>query len=105
LRRAGFVFALALIGLAIAPPGGAQAIVSHSADGPARLDGPWLLYEGDPPGGPSASTDPRLGQIYWLGNAPSPAQGRNIIWLRATVTPDEPLSRPALLLNPSAADC
>ncbi len=105
LRRACFFCALALILLAAAPPGRAQAIVTHSAGGPARLDGPWLLYEGDPPGGESASADLRPGQTYRLGAGRIPTEGPKIIWLRATVSPDEPLADPALLVNPNAGDC
>jgi hypothetical protein len=105
LRRACFVLALALIPFAAAPLGRAQAIVAQSAGGPARLDGPWLLYEGDPPGGEFASADPRPGQTYRLATERTPTQGPNIIWLRATVSSDEPLSNPALLVNPAAEDC
>jgi hypothetical protein len=105
LRRACFVISLALIPLAAAPLDRAQTIVTHSAGGPARLDGPWLLYEGDPPGGPSASADPRPGRTYWLSDGRSSAQGPKVAWLRATVTPNEQVSNPALLVNPNAADC
>ena len=105
MRRACFVVALALIPLAAAPLDRAQTIVTHSAGGPAHLDGPWLLYEGDPPGGESASADPRLGRTYTLGTGHNPLQGPKIAWLRATVTPDEELSNPALLVNPNAGDC
>lgn len=105
MRRACLVFALALIALAAAPRDRAQVIVTHSAGGPARLDGPWLLYEGDPPGGPIASADPRPGRTYQLGTGRIPRQGPKIIWLRATVSPDEPLSNPALLVYPNAQDC
>jgi hypothetical protein len=83
----------------------AQAIEARSAGGPARLDGPWLLYEGDPPGGQSPAVDPRAGQPYWLGAGRIPTQGPKVIWLRATVSPDETLSNPALLFNPNAGDC
>jgi hypothetical protein len=31
--------------------------------------------------------------------------GTNVVWLRATVTPDETLRDPALLINPIANDC
>jgi len=79
--------------------------VTHGAGGPARLDGPWLLYEGDPPGGASASADRRPGKPYELGNGGTLTQGAQIVWLRATVTPDEQLSDPALLVNPNAGDC
>ena len=105
LRRACLVRALALIPFAAAPSGRAQTIVTHSAAGPARLDGPWLLYEGDPPGGVSASADPRLGRTYTLGTEHIPPQGAKIVWLRATVTPGEQLSDQALLVNPNAGDC
>ena len=105
MRRACSVIALALIPLAAAPLDRAQAIVTHSAGGPARLDGPWLLYEGDPPGGEVASADPRPGRPYRLGTGPIPPQGPKIVWLRATVTSDEQLPNPALLLNPNATDC
>jgi phosphoserine phosphatase RsbU/P len=105
LRRACFVITLALISLAAAPPARAQAIVTHGAGEPARLDGPWVLYEGDPPGGQIASADPRPGRTYRLGAGRTPTQGPNIIWLRATVSSDEPLSNPALLVNPDAEDC
>lgn len=105
MRRACFFIALALISFAAAPLDRAQAIVTHSAGGPARLDGPWLLYEGDPPGGQFATADPRPGQTYQLGAGRIPPQGPKIIWLRATVSPDEPLSNPALLVNPQARDC
>ncbi len=97
MRRACFVIALALIPLAVAPLARAQAIVTHGADEPARLDGPWLLYEGDPSGGQIASADPRPGRTYRLGAERTPTQGPNIIWLRATVSSDEPLSNPSEL--------
>ncbi|HET6168923.1 MAG TPA: hypothetical protein VFE01_02030 [Terracidiphilus sp.] len=105
MRRACVIVALALIPFAAAPRGRAQAIVAHSVGGPARIDGPWLLYEGDPPGGESASADPRLGRAYTLGTEAIPRHGPEIIWLRTTVTPDEQLSNPALLVNPNAGDC
>jgi hypothetical protein len=79
--------------------------VTHGAGEPARLDGPRVLYEGDPPGGQIASADPRPGQTYRLGAGHNPTQGPNIIWLRATVSSEEPLSSPALLVNPDAEDC
>ena len=105
MRRAFFVVALALIPFAAAPRDRAQTIVTHNAGGPARLDGPWLLYEGDPPGGVSGSADPRLGRTYTLSAGHIPPQGAKVAWLRATVTPDEQLSDPALLVNPNAGDC
>lgn len=105
LRRACFVVALALIPFAAAPRDLAQTIVTHSAGGPARLDGPWLLYEGDPPGGAFTSADPRPGRTYQLGTGRTPAQGPKIIWLRATVSSDQSLPDPALLVNPNAGDC
>ena len=105
MRFACFVVALALIPFAAVPRDRAQTIVTHSAGGPARLDGPWLLYEGDPPGGVSVSADPRLGRTYTLSTEHIPPQGAKIVWLRATVTPDEQLSDPALLVNPNAGDC
>ena len=105
LRRACFVVALALIPFAASPRVRAQTIVTHSAGGPARLDGPWLLYESDPPGGISASADSRLGRIYTLSTEQIPSQGAKTVWLRATVTPDELPSDPALLVNPNAGDC
>lgn len=105
MRRACFVFGLAMFSFAAAPLGRAQTIVARGADGPARLDGPWLLYEGDPPGGEFATADPRLGRTYRLGKESAPTQGPSIVWLRAAVSPDEPLSNPALLVNPNADDC
>jgi len=87
------------------PLGRAQTIGTHSAGGPARLDGPWLLYEGDPPGDQFASADTRAGRTYRLGIESIPSQGPKIVWLRATVSPDEQLSDPALLVNPNASDC
>ncbi|MGA2851162.1 MAG: PP2C family protein-serine/threonine phosphatase [Terracidiphilus sp.] len=105
MRLACSVIALALIPLGAAPLDRAQAIVTHSSDGPARLDGPWLLYEGDPPGGEIASADPRPGRTYQLGAGRIPTQDPIIIWLRATVSSDEPLSNPALLVNPQVQDC
>ena len=105
MRRAWLVIALALVSLSAAPPDRAQAIVTHGANGPVRLDGPWLLYEGDPPGGAFASADPRPGQTYWLGTGSIPAKGPKIVWLRATLKSDEQLTTPALLVNPNAADC
>jgi phosphoserine phosphatase RsbU/P len=105
LRRACFVVTLALIPLAAPPSDRAQTIVVHSAGGPTRLDGPWLLYEGDPPTGISASADPLLGRTYTLSSEPTSPVGAKIVWLRATVTPDEQLSNPALLLNPNADAC
>lgn len=105
MRRACFLVALAWILLSAAPLGRAQQIVTHSAGGPARLDGPWLLYEGDPPGGASASADARPGRTFTLGASPTPAKGPKIVWLRATVSSDETLANPALLVNPNAGDC
>ncbi len=105
LLRAGKASILTLILLAAAAPGRAQAIVAHGAAGPAPPDGPWLLYQGDPPGGPLASTDPRPGLTYWLSKSSLSAQGANVAWLRATVTSDQPISNPALLLKPDADDC
>jgi hypothetical protein len=103
LRGACFLLALALTPFSAASR--AQIIVAHSAGGPARLDGPWLLYEGDPPGGVSASADPRPGRVYTFGTEHIPPQGAKIIWLRATAMSDEQLSDPALLVNPDAGDC
>jgi hypothetical protein len=105
LRHACFIAALALIPFAIVPLDRAQTIVTHSAGGPARLNGPWLLYEGDPAGGTFAAADPRPGRTYRLGSERTLLRGPKIVWLRATVTPDEQLSNPALLVNPNAGDC
>jgi hypothetical protein len=105
LRRARELFAVTFFLLASVCLMRAQVIVAHSPGGPARLDGPWLLYEGDPPGGESASADPGPGRTYRLGTGRIPTQGPKIIWLRATVSSDEPLSNPALLVNPNARDC
>lgn len=105
MRRACFAIALALISLAAAPLDRAQTIVTHSAGGPVRLDGPWLLYEGDPPGGKFASADPRPGRTYQLGAGRTPTESPDVIWLRATVSSDEPLSNPALLVKPRANEC
>ena len=63
MRLSRALFAVTIFLLASAGLVRAQAIVAHDAGGPARLDGPWLLYEGDPPGGESASADPRPGQV------------------------------------------
>ena len=105
MRLARELFAVTFLFLASAGLVRAQAIAAHDAGGPARLDGPWLLYEGDPPGGESASADPRPGQTYLLGSGRIPTQGPQIVWLRATVTSDEHLTNPALLVNPSAVGC
>jgi len=105
MRLARELFAATFLFLASAGLVSAQAIVAHDAAGPAPLDGPWLLYEGDPPGGESASADPRPGQTYLLSSGRIPTQGPQIIWLRATVSSDEPLPNPALLVNPNAEDC
>jgi hypothetical protein len=105
MRLARELFAVTFLFLASAGLVRAQAIVAHDAGGPARLDGPWLLYEGDPPGGESASADPRPGQTYELGSGRIPTQRPQIVWLRATVTSDEDLPNPALLVNPNAGDC
>ena len=104
MRLARELFAVTFLFLASAGLVRAQAIVAHDAAGPARLDGPWLLYEGDPPG-PIASADPRPGRTYLLGTGRTPAQGPQIVWLRATVTWDEDLTNPALLVNPRVGDC
>ncbi|HKO17467.1 MAG TPA: hypothetical protein VJU82_01135, partial [Acidobacteriaceae bacterium] len=90
---------MALIQFATAPLGRAQTIGTHSAGGPARLDGPWLLYEGDPAGGPFAAADPRPGRTYRLGTESTLPRGPKIVWLRAIVTPYEEVSNPALLVN------
>jgi hypothetical protein len=101
-----FVRALvALILLAHAPLDRAQVIATNNASGPARLEGPWMLYEGDPPSGPLASADPRPGRVYFLSDGHSSSSEANVAWLRATVTRDETLSNPALLINPDANDC
>ncbi len=105
MRRAWLVVTLALIPLAGPSLDRAQAIMTHGAGGPARLDGPWLLFKGDPPGGQIASADRRPGQTYQLGAGRTPTHGPNIIWLRATLSSDEPISNPALLVNPEAEDC
>lgn len=105
MRRAFFVVVWVLLALGAAPLGRAQSIVTHGAGGPVRLDGPWLLYEGDPPGGGLVSADPRPGRTYQLGAGRVPTLGPNVIWLRATVSPDEPIHDPALLVNPNAGDC
>lgn len=98
-------FAAPLILLASARLDPAQTILAHGAAGPARLDGPWLLYQGDPPFDQFASADPRAGRTYRLGTESTPAQGSNIVWLRASVSSDEQLSAPALLVNPDASNC
>lgn len=105
MRRACFVLAWALILPGVAPPGRAQAIVAHGANGPTHLDGPWLLYPGNPPGGPLAIPDPRAGQSYWLGKGGVADRSPKVVWLRATLTSDEKIARPALLINPNAGDC
>jgi hypothetical protein len=105
LRRARDVFALTLMLHAFALLDRAQVIVAHGAAGPAGLDGPWLLDEGDPPGWPHSSADSRPGRPYWLSQGHSPAQGPKVVWLHATVTSDEAISNPALLVNPNAEDC
>ncbi len=105
MRLARELFAVTFLFLASAGLVRAQTIVAHDAAGPARLDGPWLLYEGDPPGGESAPADPRPGQTYLLGSRRIPSHGPQIVWLRATVSSDEPLPNPALLVNPDAGDC
>jgi hypothetical protein len=96
---------VALILLAHVSLGRAQVIGTHIASGPARLDGPWMVYDGDPPSGPLAFADPRPGRVYFLSDGHSSSQGGNVVWLRATVTPDETLRDPALLINPAADDC
>ena len=98
-------FAVPLILLASVRLGPAQMIVAHGNGGPARLDGPWLLYEGDPPGDQFASADPRAGRTYQLGTESNSHQGPNIVWLHATVSTDEQLSDPALLVNHNASEC
>ena len=105
MRLARELFAVTFFLLASAGLVRAQAIVAQGAAGPARLDGPWLLYEGDPPGGEFASADPRPGQTYLLGSGRIPTQGPQIVWLRATVSSDELLTNPALLVNPGVGDC
>ena len=99
------IFAVTLILLASARLNRAQTIVTHSAAGPARLDGPWLLYEGGPRGNQFPSADPRARQIYRLGTESIPLDGPKIVWLRATVSSDEQLSDPALLVNPNTGNC
>jgi hypothetical protein len=103
LRFVGVLFALIL--LTQSPLNRAQEIATHGASGPARLDRPWMLYDGDPPPGPIGSADPRPGRAYVLSDGHSPAPAASVIWLRATVTPDESISDPALLINPVANDC
>jgi hypothetical protein len=105
LQCAGRVAALALVFLAHGHFYRAQEIVVHGDAGPARLGGPWRMDKGDPPGGPGAAADPGSGQAYWLGRSSSSAQGNHVVWLRATVTEDQPVSNPALLLNPNADEC
>ena len=105
LRSFREFFAVTLILLASARLDRAQTIVTHSAGAPARLDGPWLLFEGDPPGDQFDSTDPRAGQTFRLGTESIPPNSPKVVWLRATVSSDEQLSDPALLVNPNAGDC
>ncbi|HKO20900.1 MAG TPA: SpoIIE family protein phosphatase, partial [Acidobacteriaceae bacterium] len=54
---------------------------------------------------PSAAADPRPGRTYRLGTESTLRRDGKIVWLRATVTPSEELSNPALLVNPNAGDC
>jgi len=61
MRIARALFAATFLFLVSAGLVHSQAIVAYDAAGPARLDGPWLLYEGDPPG-TFASADPRPGR-------------------------------------------
>ncbi len=105
LRRASRVAALALVFLAHGRFDRAQEIVVHGDAAPAQLDGPWRMGKGDPPGGPGAAADPGSGQTFWLGRSSSSAQGNHVVWLRATVTGDQTVSNPALLLNPNANEC
>jgi hypothetical protein len=64
-----------------------------------------MLYDGDPPAGRLASTDPRPGEVFTLSDGHSSSTEANVMWLRATLTPDETLRDPALLINPAADDC
>ena len=105
MRYTRELVALTLILLASAHPDRAQTIVAHGAGGPARLNGPWLLYQGDPPPGESSFADSGLAQPYTLGTGRTSLPHAKIIWLRATVSSDEPLPNPALLVNPNAGDC
>ena len=99
------LFAATLILLASARLDQAQTIATHSAGGPAHLNGPWLLYEGDPNGGESGLADSGLGRPYTLRTGRPPTQSAKVIWLRASVSSDEPIPNPALLVNPNAGDC
>ena len=105
MRRALELFAVTLVLLASARPVRAQSIVAHQAAGPAQLDGPWLLYEGDPPNSASAASDPRPARTYWLGDGAFTVDGAKVVWLCAAVTAEEQLSNAALLVKPNAADC
>ena len=105
MRRACKLFAVTLILLASVRLVRAQVIVTGNAAGPAHLNGPWLLYEGDPAGDQFASGDPRPGRIYQLGASRIPPEGPKVVWLRATISPDEKIPNPALLVNPNAGDC
>ncbi|HEX8918842.1 MAG TPA: hypothetical protein VF898_10075, partial [Chloroflexota bacterium] len=97
-------FAVTLILFASARLDPAQTIVTHSTGGPARLDGPWLLSEGDPPGDQFASADSPSLRTYWLGTESIRPRGPKIVWLRASVSHDQ-ISDPTLLVNPDASDC
>lgn len=99
------VLGLTLLTLGSALLSCAQSIPAQGTAGPARLDGPWVLYGGDPPGGPAASADPRQGATIFLDKSDSSAPAAQVIWLRAAITPDESLPHPALAVNPNANDC
>ena len=105
MRRACELFAVTLILFASVRLVRPQVIVTYNAAGPAHLDGPWLLYEGDPPGDQFASGDPRPGRTYQLGTSRIPPEGPKVVWLRATISSDEKTPHPALLVNPNAGDC
>jgi Stage II sporulation protein E (SpoIIE) len=113
LRLGRAVVALSLLLCAFAHPGLGQTIAAHGSGGPARLDGPWLVYEGDPSGGPLASADPRAGRVVSLSpgsdssqtGVQTATQAAKIIWLRATVIPEESVPNAALAVNLAANDC
>ena len=74
MRLARELFAVTFLFLASAGLVRAQTIVTQGAGEPARLDGPWLLYEDDPPGGQIAP--PILALAELTGSAPDALQPR-----------------------------
>ncbi|MGB6194014.1 MAG: SpoIIE family protein phosphatase, partial [Terracidiphilus sp.] len=104
MRRFYLAFLLTVLLIARASCVRAQTIVVHGAAGPVHLDGPWVLNQDDPPTAPLLS-NALTGQTLWLSHASSSGTGSRVVRIRVNLIAGEPISDPALLINPNANDC